>query len=178
MCQQRFGSLAAVATSAATLVAPPLPTQPPSSGAAIIAAGEGGCSATDTAAVHLQAAARGFLTCRRVKQMMGVLHCGGAVAAPVRPSNVVVVHLRVQRDARHGAPLQRSVRHWPLSAATGQLHEYSPSYKGVGWPRHHLLQPHHPLRTGGRGTMRGCTARDPLAAGNTNFRFHGTASEG
>jgi len=70
---------------------------------------------------HLQAAARGFLARRRVKQMMGVLHCEGVVAAPARPSNVVVVHLRVQEAARHGAPLQRSVRHWLSSAATGQL---------------------------------------------------------
>jgi hypothetical protein len=53
--------------------------------------------------------------------MMGVLHCGGVVAAPARPSNVVVVHLRVQEAARHGAPLQRSVRRWPSSAATVQL---------------------------------------------------------
>ena len=73
------------------------------------------------AAVHLQVATRDFLACRRVKQTMGVLHCGGVIAAPARPSNMVVVHLRVQEVARHGAPLQRSVRHWLSSAATGQL---------------------------------------------------------
>jgi hypothetical protein len=57
-------------------------------------------------------------------------------------------------------------------------HDYSPSYKRVCWPRHHLLQPHHPMRTSGRGTMRGCTARDSLAASNTNVGLHGPASEG
>jgi hypothetical protein len=130
------------------------------------------------AAVHLQAVACGFLVRRRVKQMMGVLHCRGAVAAPARPNNVVVVHLHVQEAGRHDSPLQRSVWCWPSSAATGQLPRLLSFVKGVCWPRHHLLQPHHPPRTGGRGTMRGCTARDPLAAGNTNVGLHGRASEG
>ena len=129
MCQQRFGSLAVVATSAATFVVPSSPTLPLSSGAAITTTLEPKSDVQErvlalrqtAAVVHLQAAARGFLARRRVKQMMGVLHCGGVVAAPARPSNVVVVHLRVQEAARHGAPLQRSVRRWPSSAATGQL---------------------------------------------------------
>jgi hypothetical protein len=50
-----------------------------------------------------------------------VLHCVGVVAAPARPSNMMVVHLRAQEAARHGAPLQRSIRRWPSSTATGQL---------------------------------------------------------
>jgi hypothetical protein len=60
----------------------------------------------------------------------------------------------------------------------GNYHDYSPSYKGVYWPRHHLLQPHHPLCIGGRRTMRGCTARDSLAASNTIIGLHGPASKG
>jgi hypothetical protein len=51
----------------------------------------------------------------------GVLHCGGAVAAPARPSIVVAVHLRIQEAARHDTPLQRFVQRWPSSAETGQL---------------------------------------------------------
>jgi hypothetical protein len=129
MCQQRFGSLVAVATSAAMFVVPSSSTPPPSSGATITATLEPKSDVQErvvtsrqtAATVHLKAAARGFLARRRVKQMMGVLHCGGVKAAPVRPGNVVVVHLRVQETARHGAPLQRSVRHWPSSAVTGQL---------------------------------------------------------
>jgi hypothetical protein len=129
MCQQRFGSLAAVATSASTFVAPSSPTPPLLSGAAITATLDPKSDAQEradaprqtAAAIHLQAAACSFLTRRQVKQRMGVLHCGGAIAAPARPSNVVAIHLHVQEAARHGAPLQCSVRHWPSSAATGQL---------------------------------------------------------
>jgi hypothetical protein len=186
MCQQRFGSLAAVATFAATFVAPSSLTSPPSSGAAIIATLDPKSDVQEmvvaprhtTTTVHLQAAACGFLARRRVKRMIGVLHCEGAVVAPARSSNVVAVHLRVQEAARHGAPLQRSVRRWPSSAVTGQLPRLLSFVQGVCWPRRHLLQPHHPLRTGGHGTMKGGTARDPLAAGNTNAGLHGPASEG
>jgi hypothetical protein len=129
MCQQHFGSLATVATSAAMFVVPSSPTPPPSSGAAITATLEPKSDVQErvlaprqtVAAVHLQVATRGFLARWRVKQMTGVIHCGGVVAAPTRPSNVVVVHLRVQEAARHGAPLQRFVRRWPSSAVTGQL---------------------------------------------------------
>jgi hypothetical protein len=129
MCQQRFGSLAAVATSAATFVVPSSSTPPPSSGTAITATLDPKSDVQErvvpsrqtAAAVHLPAAASGFLALRRVKQMMGVLLCGGVIAAPTRPSNVVVVYLCIQDATRHGAPLQCSIRHWPLSAATGQL---------------------------------------------------------
>jgi hypothetical protein len=90
MCQQRFGSLAAIATSSATFVVPSSPTPPPSSGAAITATLEPKSDVQErvlaprqtTTTVHLQAAARGFLARWRVKQMMGVVHCGGVVDAP------------------------------------------------------------------------------------------------
>ena len=110
-------------------VVPSSPTPPPSSGAAIIATLEPKSDVQErvlaprqtVAAVHLQVATRGFLTRRQVKKMTGVIHCGGVVAAPTCPSNVVVVHLRVQEATRHGAPLQRFVRRWPSSAVTRQL---------------------------------------------------------
>jgi hypothetical protein len=41
--------------------------------------------------------------------MMGVLYYGGVIAAPARPSNVVVVQLCLLESVRHGTPLQRSV---------------------------------------------------------------------
>jgi hypothetical protein len=110
--------------------------------------------------------------------MMGVLHCGGVVAAPARPSNVVVVHLHVQEAARHGAPLQRSVRRWPSSAATVQLPRLLSFVQGglLASPPSAPATP--PFAHGGCRTMRGCTARDSLAASNTNVGLHGSASKG
>ncbi|KAJ1262906.1 hypothetical protein BS78_09G144900 [Paspalum vaginatum] len=127
--------LKAVAASAATFAAPSSPTPPPSSGAAITAALDPKSDVQEkvvtprqtAAAVHLQAAACGFLVRRGVKQMLVVFHCGGVVAAPARPSSVVAVPLRKREVARHGAPLHRSVQHWLSSAATGQLPQRMPA---------------------------------------------------
>jgi hypothetical protein len=109
--------------------------------------------------------------------MMGVLHFVGVVAAPACPSNVVVVHLRVQEPARHGAPLQRSVRCWPSSTVTGQLPRLLSFVQGglLASPPSAPASP--PFATDGRRTMRGCTAWDSLAASNNNVGLHGPASK-
>ncbi|PWZ58869.1 hypothetical protein Zm00014a_026950 [Zea mays] len=74
-----------MATSAAMFVVPSSSTPPPSSGAAITTTLDPKSDVQErvvpsrqtTTAVHLQAATQGFLARRWVKQMMGVLHCGG-----------------------------------------------------------------------------------------------------
>jgi hypothetical protein len=90
--------------------------------------------------------------------------CGGCSALPTR----VCKTWHPSATLRPGLHMRRP----------SNYHDYSPSYKGVCWPHHHLLQPHHPMHTGGRGTIRGCTAHDSLAACNTNVGLHGPASKG
>jgi hypothetical protein len=83
--------------------------------------GEGGCSATYGDDRPPAGCSTRFPSSSTSEADVGDAPLRGVVAAPARPSNMVVVHLTVREAARHGAPLHRFVRRWPSSVATEQL---------------------------------------------------------